>query len=171
MGGGGQRSEHILHLAGSAQKARWTLSHLIRFDSRRPESRSSSPALKDTRLIAESHNQSNHRRKGHLVKNVIYSPSSVYAPPPSQLFHFKTKHCHMFLPRGSVPLWVYQIPTYIHSASGLHREKHSKIIRCVMNPTLPQPPPLQCTQATVCDPCIFETSRHEEKASLQEGKL
>lgn len=59
--------------------------------------------------------------------------SGYFSPRSLELFHFKMKHCHMFLPPGSAPLWVYQIPTYIHSASGFHWEKHSKIIRPVMN--------------------------------------
>lgn len=84
-----------------------------------------------------------------------YSPSSVYVgvffPPRSlELFHFKMKHCHMFLPPGSAPLWVYQIPTYIHNASGLHWEKHLKIIRPVMNARA-----FSCTRAAVCDPCLY----------------
>lgn len=94
--------------------------------------------------------------KGKVVSSKMwYSPSSVYvgvffSPRSLELFHFKMKHCHMFLPPGSAPLWVYQIPTYIHNASGLHWEKHLKIIRPVMNARA-----FSCTRAAVCDPCLY----------------
>lgn len=48
---------------------------------------------------------SNHDRKGHFGENVIYSPSIlcvVFFFPSSEVFHFRTKHCHMFLPSGSM---------------------------------------------------------------------
>lgn len=122
-----------------------------------------------TRMRAASHSRGNHQRKGHFVKNVIFAVlrvrRGIFSPRSLELFHFKMKHCHMFLPPGRAPLWVYQIPTYIHNASGLHWEKHSKIIRPVMNAR-----PFSCTRAAVCDPCLYLNPPDMKKNPVISGR-
>lgn len=122
-----------------------------------------------TRMRAASHSRGNHQRKGHFVKNVIFAVlrvrRGIFSPRSLELFHFKMKHCHMFLPPGRAPLWVYQIPTYIHNASGLHWEKHSKIIRPVMNARL-----FSCTRAAVCDPCLYLNPPDMKKNPVISGR-